>query len=97
MAGTSSVKAETRTVTLRSVLAKIPIDEDEKLNLAVDLTKMGCEGLLAEPLAMKSKALVKEFQHPRSNEWEGTLRRLPKLWTADRWAEVYSFRKEGRL
>ena len=46
---------------------------------------------------MKSKALVKVFQHPRSNEWDGTLRRLPELWTADRWAEVYSFRKEGRL
>ena len=49
MAGTSSVKAETRTIALKSVPAKVPIDEDKKLNLAVDLTKMGCEGLLAEP------------------------------------------------
>ena len=46
---------------------------------------------------MKSEVLVREFLHPRSNEWVGTIRRLPKQWTADCWAEVYSFRKEGRV
>src|SRR5450759_2676381 len=97
MAGTSSAQAETRTVGLRSVPAVVPSEEEEKQQLAADLTKMGCQGLLAEPWAMKSETLVKEFLSPRSNEWEGTLRRLPELWTADRWAEVYSFRKEGRL
>ena len=46
---------------------------------------------------MKSEALICEFLHPRSNEWEGTIRRLPEQWTADRWVKVYSFRKEGRM
>jgi hypothetical protein len=97
MAGTSSVKADPRPVSLRSVLAIVPTNEDEKKELLADLTKMGCEGLLVEQWGMKSEALVREFLHPRSNEWEGTIRGLPEQWTSDRWAEVYSFRKEGRL
>ena len=91
MASTSSVKAETHPVSLRSIPAIVPTHEEEKQQLADDLTKMGCEGLLAEPWAMKSEALVWEFLHPCSNEWEGTIRRLPEQWMADRWAEVYSF------
>src|SRR5665811_1605460 len=97
MASSSQVKMEQRAVSLRSVPAVVPTDEQEKQQLADDLTKMGCEGLLAEPWALKSEALVREFLQPRSNEWEGTLRRLPELWMADKWAEVYSFRKAGRL
>ena len=58
---------------------------------------MGCEGLMAEPWAVRSEEMVQEFQHPRSNEWEGTIRRDPNLWTADIWADVYRFRKEGRM
>ena len=91
MAGTSSIKAETRLVSLRSIQAVVPKNDEEKLQLAEDLTKMGCEGLLAEPWVMKSKAMVWEFLHPRSNEREGTIRQLPELWTTDLWAEVYSF------
>ena len=97
MAGASSVKAETRLRSLRSMPAVVPKKDEEKQQLVDDLTKMGCKGLLAEPWAMKSKAIVREFLHPRSNEWEGTIRRLPKQWTTDLWAEVYSFRKEGRM
>ena len=49
MAGTSAVKVETRPVSLRSVLVVVPKKDEEKLQLAEDLTKMECEGLLAEP------------------------------------------------
>ena len=97
MAGISSVKAETRLVSLRSIPAIVPTNEEEKQQLADDLTRMGCEGLLAEPWAMKSEALVRKFLHPCPNEWEGTIRRLLEQWTMDLWAEVYSFRKEGRM
>ena len=48
MASTRSMKAETRPVNLRSVLAVVPIDEEEKQQLADDLRKMGCKGLLVE-------------------------------------------------
>ena len=58
---------------------------------------MGCEGLLKEPWSLKNRDMVQEFLHPRSNEWERTIRRLPKKWTADSWAEVYGFKKEGRI
>ena len=88
MAVTSSVKAETRPMSLRSVPAIVPTNEEEKQQLVDDLTRMGCEGLLAEPWAMKNEVLVREFLHLRSNEWEGTIRRLPEQWTADLWAEV---------
>ena len=72
------MKVEIRPVSLRSVPAIVPTHKEEKQQLTDNLTKMGCEGLLAEPWAMKSQALVLEFLHPRSNEWEGTIRRLPK-------------------
>ena len=97
MAGTSSAKAEMQPVSLRSVPAIVPMDEEEKQQLADDLTKMGCEGLLPKPWALKSEAIVREFLYERSNEYEGTIRRLPEKWTADRWADVNSFRKEGRM
>ena len=41
--------------------------------------------------------MVQEFLLPRSNEWEWTIHRLPEKWTADSWAEVYGFKKEGRM
>ena len=56
----------------------IPVKDEEKLYLVEDLRKMGYEGLLLEPWALKNKALVQEFQAQRSNEWEGTIRRDPK-------------------
>ena len=49
MAGASSVKAETCLISLRSVPAVVPKKDEEKQQLADDLTKMGCEGLLAKP------------------------------------------------
>ena len=68
MAGTSSVKAKLRPVSLRSVPTIVSTNEEEKQQLADNLTKMGCEGLLVEPWTLKSEALVREFLHPRSNE-----------------------------
>ena len=44
-AGTSTVKMEACPLGLRSVSAVIPTKEEEKQQLAEDLTKMGCEGL----------------------------------------------------
>ena len=97
MAGTSFAKAEMGPISLRSIPAVVPTDEEEKQQLANDLTKMGCKGLLPEPWALKSEATVREFHYEHSNEWEGTIRRLPEKWTVDRWADIYSFRKEGRM
>ena len=58
MAGTSAVKTKICPVSLRSVQAVVPKKDEEKLQLVKDLTKMGCEGLLAEPWAMRSEAMV---------------------------------------
>ena len=77
------MKAKARPVSLRSIPAVVPMKEEEKQQLEDDLTKMGCEGLLAEPWAMKSEAVVRKFLHPRSNEWKETIRRLPEQWIAD--------------
>ena len=97
MAGTSSTRPEFVPVSLKAVIPVIPTEDDESKQLIEDMTKMGCEGLLAEPWAVKSETMVQEFQHPRSNEWEGTIRRDPNHWTADMWADVYGFRKEGMM
>jgi hypothetical protein len=94
-AGTRAAKAEI-TVGLQSVVPIIPTDPTEKEQLKEDLARMGCEGLLNEPWGVKSRDMVQEFLRPRTNQWEGTIRRLPEKWTADQWADVYKFRKEGR-
>ena len=95
-ARTRSVKMETTIVGLQTVAPAIPRDPTEKEQLKADLKKMGCEGLLVQLWTLKSREMVQEFLRPRSNKWEGTIRRLPKKWTVDSWAEVYGFRKEGR-
>ena len=41
--------------------------------------------------------MVQEFLRPRTNQWENTIRRLSEKWTADSWADVYGFRKEGKI
>ena len=61
MAGTSAVKTEFLPISLKSVAPVISIKDEEKLHLVEDLMKMGCEGLILEPWALKSEALVQEF------------------------------------
>ena len=78
MAGTSAVKTEFLPVSLKSVALVIPVTDEEKLHLVEDLTKMGCKGLILEPWALKSVAMVQEFQAQYSNKWEGTIWRDPE-------------------
>ena len=96
MAKASAVKVEVPSVSLRSVVLVVPKNVEDKRQLVEDLTQMGCEELLLEPWSLKSEAMAQKFLLARSNEWEGTIQRYPERWTADSWAEVYSFRKEGR-
>ena len=77
MVGTSAVKTKYHPISLKSVIPVIPRKDEEKLQLVEDLPKMGCEGLLLEPWALKSESMVQEFQGQCSNEWEGTIRRDP--------------------
>ena len=84
-------------VGLQVVAPSIPRDKKEKDQLVEDFKRMGCKGLIAEPWALKSRDMVQEFLQLHSNQWEGTIRRLPEKWTADNWANVYGFWKEGRM
>ena len=67
MASASTINVELYPVSLRSVTPVVPRKEEEKLQLAEDLTKMGYKGLLVELWALRSEAMVQEFLHPRSN------------------------------
>ena len=95
-AGARAIKLEVTFISLQIVAPSIPHDKEEKEQLLQDLTCMGYEGLLKEPWALKSRAMEQDFLQPCSNQWEGTIRRLPDKWMADSWAEVYSIQKEGR-
>ena len=53
-----TVEIENLCVSLKSVVPVVPKDEKEKQQLVEDLTQMGCEGLLVEPWALKSEAMV---------------------------------------
>ena len=58
MAKARCVKVELYLISLNSVAPTISKNDEEKKMLVEDLTKMGCEGLLLEPWALKSKAMV---------------------------------------
>ena len=91
-----TVKVEVHPISLKSITPVVPKNENEKELLVEDLTHMECEGLLLQPWTLKSEAMAQEFLQERSNEWKGTMHRDLKRWTANSWAEVYNFRKEGR-
>ena len=95
-AGIRTVKLEVTFVSFQTVAPSIPQDKEEKEQLLQDLTRMGYEGLLKEPWTLKNRAMAQEFLQPRSNQWEGTIRQLLNIWTAESWAEVYGFRKDRR-
>ena len=96
MEKTEAVKVEMHPISLRFFCPAMPKDEEEKRLLKEDLTRIGCEGLLAQPWSLRSKKMVQEFLQECSNKWQGTIRRDPERWTADTWVEVYYFLKEGR-
>ena len=73
MAKVGTVKMEMLSVSLNSIAPMVPRKAEEKLQLVEDFTKMGCEGLLAEPWMLRSKAMVQEFLQARSNKWEHTI------------------------
>ena len=52
------VKVDLHLVSLKSVTPAIPRKDEEKMQLAEDLAKMGCEGLFLEPWVLKSEAMV---------------------------------------
>ena len=96
MGKNEAVNIEVSMVSLRSIVAVVLKDESEKWQFVEGLTWIGCEGLLIQPWSLKSEDMVREFSQERSNEWEGTIRRDLERWTADMWAEFYSFLKEGK-
>ena len=58
MGRTRIVKVENPSVSLKSVVPIMPKDEKEKRQLAEDLIQMGCEGLIIQPWALKSEAMM---------------------------------------
>jgi hypothetical protein len=78
-------------IPLINVSPAIPKSESELKELVEDLTRMGCEGLLAKPWNLRSEATLREFLFERGNQWFRTIRQDPKKWTAEVWAEVYGF------
>ena len=78
-----TVKVEVHPISLKSITLVVSKNEKEKELLVEDLIRMGCEGLLLQSWALKSKAMAQEFLQECSNEWEGTMRRDPTRWMAD--------------
>ena len=78
MEKTGVVKVEVPSVSLRSVVPVVPIDEGKKRQLVEDLIRMGCEGVLVQLWDLKSEEMAQEFLQEYSNEWEGTIRRYPE-------------------
>jgi hypothetical protein len=78
-------------IPLKNVSPAIPKNELELKELIEDLTRMGCEGLLAKPWNLRSEATWREFMFERGNQWFRTIRQDPEKWTAEVSVEVYGF------
>ena len=44
-----------------------------------------------KPWILQNEATLREFLYERENQWERTMRQVPKKWTANVWADVYGF------
>ena len=56
-------------IPLKNVLPAIPKRELEPKELIEDLSRMGCEGLLAKPWNLWAEATLREFLFERGNQW----------------------------
>jgi hypothetical protein len=54
-------------IPLKNITPAIPKKESEMKELVEDLTRMGCEGLLAKPWNLQNEAVLREFLFARGN------------------------------
>ena len=85
-------------IPLKNIVPNVPKRESELKELIEDLTRMGCEGLLAKPWNLRSEATLREFLYEQGNQWERTMRQVLEQWTVEVWADVYAWvrTEEGR-
>jgi hypothetical protein len=78
-------------IPLKNVIPTIPKKEFEMKELVEDLTRMGCEGMLAKPWNVRNEAVFRGFLFTRGSQWERMMRQDPEWWTTKVWADVYGF------
>ena len=81
--------------TLKKVLPLLPETEEDKELLRQDLTRMGCAGLMQVPWGFQEERMVRELMGSPPNQYDGTVRSHPEMWTKDIWRQVYKFRRGG--
>ena len=65
-------------IPLKNVSPAIPKKESELKELIEDLSRMGCEGLLAKPWSLRAEATLREFLFERGNQWFWTIMLDPR-------------------
>ena len=76
-------KVEQVSIPLKNVSHVIPKSEAELKELIEDLTRMGCEGLLAKPWNLQSEATLRDLMFERGNQWFKIMRQYHEKWTAE--------------
>ena len=61
MGKTRTIKVEVHPMSLKSIMAIVPKDEEEKRQLSEDLSQIGCKGLLVQSWSIRSKDMAREF------------------------------------
>jgi hypothetical protein len=80
---------------LRKVLPVYPTDVLEYEALSKNLIRMGCSGLLNRPWGFREEHMVRDLIGELSNEYNGTIRGRPEVWTKETWGLVYRFQNGG--
>ena len=61
-------------IPVKPVSPATPKRDSELKELIEDLSRMGCEGLLAKPWNLRAEATLQEFLFERGNQWIRTMR-----------------------
>ena len=69
-------------IKLKAVTPCFPASNEEALQLEEDLERMGCVQLLHRPCGLKSDYMLRELKVGAPNQFMGTLRARPNMWTA---------------
>ena len=65
-------------IPIKNVSLAIPKRESKLKELIEDISRMGCEGLLAKPWNLQAEATLREFLFGKGNQWFRTIRQDPK-------------------
>ena len=92
----AAMPREETVIKLKAVTPRFPESKEEALQLNEDLERMGCTQLRHRPWGLKSVHMLRKLKTGAPNQFVGTLRAKPNMWTTVTWRKTYGFGPDGK-